>query len=490
MQATSKSYAEEAEAFLAEFEEEYYQNGAGLKSTFDLTPIYEKYAHLFSADEVNRLLTSCRTKQDRHLAQFAACQHLDRSVCALTDEITTAETQATLEWDGAEIPYRMGILLASKESDRQRRADLSRRLSCLTAQMNEARAARVSHLHAQAKQLGFEGYRELCDDLLNLRLDWLNRQMSVLLAESESLWEQELGGYLGEAGVPPHEAHMADLRYLLTAPQFDHLFPGEHALPLLRKTLSAMGIDLDAHENLHLDTDERDLKSPRAFCSPVRVPSDIRLVTTPRGGWEDYNMLFHETGHALHFAHTDPTAPFAFRCLGDYSVAEAHAFTLNMVLRSRFWLRDLAGVAAPAAYFRFVRFYQLYYLRRIGARLAYELELHALDAPTDDLAARYAERLGQALKVQISPEEYLSDIDDGLYSACYLRAWILEVQLRLKLIEQFGEAWFTRPEAGDFLRGLWAYGQEFKADATARKLGYPGLQVEPLIADLTSPVEA
>ena len=490
MRPTSEGYNEEAESFLAELEEEYYQNGAGLKSTFDLTPIYEKYAHLFSADEVKHLLASCRTKQDRYLARFAASHHLDHSVCALTDEITTAETQATLEWDGADLPYRMGILLASKESNRQRRADLSRQLSCLTAQMNEARAARVFQLHAQAKQLGFEGYRELCDDLLDLRLDWLNRQMTTLLAESESLWEQELRDYLGEAGVPPHEAHMADLRYVLTAPQFDHLFPGEHALPLLKKTLVAMGIDLDAHGNLHLDTDERELKSPRAFCSPVRVPSDIRLVTTPRGGREDYNMLFHETGHALHFAHTDPKAPFAFRCLGDYSVAEAHAFILNMVLRSPSWLRDIAGIPASAAYLRFARFYQIYYLRRIGSRLAYELELHALDAPTDDLPARYANRLGQALKVQISPEEYLSDVDDGFYSACYLRAWMLEVPLRLKLIEEFGEAWFTRPEAGDFLRGLWAYGQEFTADELAQQFGYPGLQVEPLIADLTSPVEA
>jgi len=160
------------------------------------------------------------------------------------------------------------------------------------------------------------------------------------------------------------------------------------------------------------------------------------------------------------------------------------------LVRSPAWLRQALGVIADDSYRRLARFFQIHYLRRIGARLAYELELHALDAPTDDLPCRYAERLGQALKVQISPEEYLSDIDDGLYSACYLRAWILEVQLRLKLIKEFGEAWFTRPEAGDFLRGLWSHGQEFTADELAQQLGYPGLQVEPLIADLTSPVEA
>jgi len=490
MHPMRESYAAEAESFLAELEEEYYQNGAGLKNTFNLAPIYEKYEHLFALGRVTEILASQHTKEDRYQAQFAASQYLDRSVCVFTDEITTTETQATLEWDGAEIPYRLGILLTSKEPDRRRRADLFRRVSCLTAQMNEARAARIGRLHAQARELGFEGYRELYDNLLGRRLDSLSRQMSALLAESDSLWEQELNRYLCDADVPRDEAHVADLRYLLTAPQFDQLFPGEHALPLLRKTLAAMGIDLDSLGNLHLDTDERELKSPRAFCSPVRVPSDIRLVTTPRGGLEDYNMLFHETGHALHFAHTAPAAPFAFRCLGDNSVTEAYAFLLNMVLRNPAWLQEVAAISASTAYLRFARFYQLHYLRRIGARLAYELELHAVDAPTDYLAPVYAERLGQALKVHISPEEYLSDIDDGFYSACYLRAWILEVQLRLKLIEEFGEAWFTRREAGDFLKGLWAHGQEFTADEVAQQLGYPGLQVEPLIADLTSPVEA
>ncbi len=490
MPAGRETSPAQEESFLAEMEEEYYQNGAGLKNTFDLTPIYEKYAHLFTAGRVKDLLASRQTKEDRYLAQFAAFQYLGRAVSALTDEIATAETQATLEWEGAEIPYRAGLLLATKEPDRRRRAELSGRARSVMAQMNEVRAARIAQLHAQVERLGFDSYRAFCDELLGLGLDRLSRQMDVLLAESESLWDRELTGHLAGVEVPREEAHLADLRHLLTAPQFDPLFPGERALPAVKRTVANLGIDLDSLENLHLDAEERELKSPRPFCSPVRVPSDVRLVTMPRGGREDYNMLLHETGHALHFTHADPAAPFAFRCLGDNSVTEGYAFLLNLLLRSPAWLGEVAGLAASGAYLRFARFYQLYYLRRLGARLGYEQELHGRGAPAGDLAALYVERLEQALKVQIPPEEHLFDIDDGFYSACYLRAWMLEVQLRQKLIQEFGERWFARPEAGGFLKGLWAHGLEFTADELAQRLGYPGLQVEPLIADLVSPVEA
>ena len=490
MMPPNETYAAEAESFLSELEKEYYQNGAGLKDTFDLAPIYGRYAHLFSADRVRNILASRRSKEDRFLAQFAASQYLERSVCALTDEITTAETQATLSWDDAEIPYRAGLALVLEEADRNRRRELIHRVHAITSQLDGARSARVAKLHQSAKLLGFETYTDLCDELLGIRVEWLATQMDGLLGETERIWEQDLSGYLSDRGLHPDTAHVTDLRHILRAPHFDAFFPKEQLLAVATTTLKGMGIDVRSLANLKIDTAQRKLKSPRSFCCRVHVPSDIRLVLMPRGGREDYMMLFHETGHALHFAYADPAAPFAFRYLGDNSVTECYAFLLQLLVGNPAWLREALGVIADDSYRRLARFFQIYYLRRIGARLAYELELHALDAPTDDLPARYAERLGQALKVQISPEEYLSDVDDSFYSACYLRAWILEVQLRLKLIEEFGEAWFTRSEAGDFLRGLWAHGQEFTAEEIARKLGYPGLQVEPLIADLTSPVEA
>jgi hypothetical protein len=77
---------------------------------------------------------------------------------------------------------------------------------------------------------------------------------------------------------------------------------------------------------------------------------------------------------------------------------------------------------------------------------------------------RYVERMYDALKIEVSPVDYLADVDPGFYSSSYLRAWAFESALRGFLREEFGRAWFTRPEAGSLLRELWSEGQRPTAD--------------------------
>jgi hypothetical protein len=64
---------------------------------------------------------------------------------------------------------------------------------------------------------------------------------------------------------------------------------------------------------------------------------------------------------------------------------------------------------------------------------------------------------------------------------------MLEVQLRHRLADEFGERWFASAQAGESLRQLWALGQELTAEELVQRLGYPGLHIEPLIADVTAP---
>ena len=71
---------------------------------------------------------------------------------------------------------------------------------------------------------------------------------------------------------------------------------------------------------------------------------------------------------------------------------------------------------------------------------------------------RYVELLGDALKIEPSPVDYLGDIDPSFYVSSYLRSWAFEAQLRSHLREEFGNAWFARREAGSLLRELWGEG--------------------------------
>ena len=105
----------------------------------------------------------------------------------------------------------------------------------------------------------------------------------------------------------------------------------------------------------------------------------------------------------------------------------------------------------------------LWLVRRYCAKLIYEIEFHAVDDVTT-MRQRYVELLTDALKVAPSDTDYLSDIDDGFYASQYLRAWAFEAQLRAYLREKFGNAWFSRRDAGGLLRELWSEGQKPTAD--------------------------
>ncbi|MFQ6000989.1 MAG: hypothetical protein ACE5LG_04905 [Anaerolineae bacterium] len=478
-----EEFERDIEAFTQEETREFYLVGAGLKKELELAPIYERYAHLFSLDAVKRTLDQAIDKRRRYIAEFLTLGYLENKVKSLTEEITNAMLRATVEWDGEEIPYLNLPLLIANEARMERRHRLDELRREVTATANPERRERWGELHSEAEGLGFPNYVTLCDQLRGLSLAWLSEQMQTLLDETGEIYFSHLGFFLDSMGVPEAEATTADIAYLFRAPQFDTFFPQGQMIPSLVKTLAGVGIDLYRQENLELDTEPRPLKSPRAFCAPIRVPEEVKLVIKPQGGREDYESLFHEAGHAEHFVNTRADLPTAFRRMGDNSVTEGYAFLLAYLMINRRWLSRILGVEGGGEYLRLALFSKLYFLRRYASKLLYEQELHT------DLAGaekRYVSILGENLGVKIGPEYYLDDVDDAFYVAQYLRAWIFEVQMHRYLEERFGYLWFTSPEAGRYLVSLWQQGQEFTVDELAADMGYEGLDIGPLLEELTS----
>ena len=234
-------------------------------------------------------------------------------------------------------------------------------------------------------------------------------------------------------------------------------------LPALEATLGDLGIDLHAQKNVHLDLEERPLKTPRAFCAPIEVPGKVMLVIQPMGGADDWRALFHEAGHTEHFAHTSPDLSVEDRRLGDNAVTEGWAMLLQHLIDEPAWLLRRLDVPRPQEFAAEGATGLLYFVRRYCAKLLYELEFHAADDPTA-LQPRYVELLTDALKIEPSPTDYLGDIDSSFYVTAYLRSWAFEAQLRAFLRERFGNTWFTRKDAGSLLRELWSEGQRMNAD--------------------------
>ncbi len=480
------TFSERAERFYGELMREQYLVGAGLKSQLELAPIYARYADLFAEPSVReRIAASGDGKEAQHLADFAVTSYIDHSVQGLTEAIANAELRATVAWDDRLIPYQDVHTVLVREADYVRRHDLQQRQLAVMARENPHRLERVESQHDLARRLGFGNYRAMIERLRGWDLPILLKALKPLLAETDDIFEDKLEKYLAAARVPRRRANTADVAFVLRAPEFDDFFPGYRLLPVFKQTVAALGFQVESTPGLHLDTEPRPLKSARAFCQPVQVPSDVFLVTKPVGGHADYRAFFHELGHAEHFTHVDRNLPFAFRYLGDEAISETFAFLFEGITGTPRWLVDVLRVPLRDAerYRRFALFQKLWLLRRSVAKLEYELVMHA-EGPSG-METAYRDLLGESLHLPIPPERYLEDVDDAFYAAGYLRAWIFERQLESFLWDRFGEGWYESPEAGKFLHSLWAIGMRDPVDELARtRLGVKGLDPAPLIEQL------
>ena len=268
-----------------------------------------------------------------------------------------------------------------------------------------------------------------------------------------------------------------DVPRLFRAPVWDPQFPGRRMLPALEATLADLGIDLDAQENVHLDVEQRPLKTPRAFCAPIEIPDKVMLVIQPMGG--PTTGARSSTRPATPSTSRTPRRDLSVeeRRLGDNAVTEGWAMLLQHLTDEPAWLTRRLDFPRPDEFAAEGAVGLLYFVRRYCAKLLYELEFHAADDPTT-MRDRYVEILGDALKIDPSPTDYLGDIDAGFYVTSYLRSWAFEAQLREHLREEFGNAWFAQREAGSLLRELWSLGQKPTAEELLEDVTGATLEME------------
>jgi hypothetical protein len=485
------SLRDTVEAFTRDANREFYLHGSGQKDSLEIAAIVDRYGDAFTPEAVRACLDAANSATDdaerrRHtaLAQAVAESCMERELAALGDELATAEAQATVDLDGEQIPYFSAAVMVQNERDRERRRAIDAARRVVVARLNPQRERLFRRHHELIGELGFDGYVEFYSTLKGIDVQALGEQMRAFLRRTDDLYRQHIAPWFEQViGVPFEDAERHDAALLFRMTEQDSWFQSERMLPSLRETLMGLGVALDDQPNVHLDTEDRPKKNPRAFCAPVRTPDEVYLVIRPSGGYQDFRALFHEAGHTEHFAHVERTRPFEERDLGDNSVTEAFAFTMEHLLLDGNWIGDSLGVdgAALRTLVHQAHVYYLYMIRRYAAKLTYEVELHSGGPATmQRMPERYAQWLTENLGFRYSPESWLDDVDPGFYSSQYLRAWMLEAQLRERWREQHGERWWGPGKAGDELRTLWSLGQALPAHLLATELGMRELGIDAL----------
>ncbi len=475
------------EAMHQELGREYYLTGAGLKREATFQTIYDKYASLLTDDA----LEAARAAGSEALLEWIVGVRAGRLVAPLEERQLTWEQSAVVQVEGRAIPYLRVPIELSNEPDREARLTIDQqRARLVAAQLNPLRREWFAREHAALAGLGYPDYVAGIARLSGIDLAALGAACSAFLAATGDLYRDALARLVNRrVGVPLGQLMRADVGWAFRAGDYDGGFPLEGLVETAVRQMRDMGVDAHQSGRVRFDTDERPDKQPRAFCVPVRVPDEVYLVLRPRGGHQDYRTLWHEMGHAVHFASIDPARSFADRWLGDNSVTEGFAMLLDHLTADPGWLARYTGLSrAQVDDLRYeLLVYDLYGVRRYAAKLGYELLLHGGDL--SDGADAYAERLTEATLFRYDGADWLVDVDPAFYAARYLRAWQLEAAVTTTLVERYDEDWYRNPRAGAFLQHVMSRGQAEPADRLVQEITGSPLSFDPLVERLQTALQ-
>jgi oligoendopeptidase F len=472
-------YREEADRFQAELMEEYYLHLAGIKPDLELEPIYERHAELTTLDAARSIgAAAADDRRTTELWRFACDGYMGNLTKKHVERINELEATLKVVAGDDEVGYRMVRPTIANTEDRAKRRALDEgRCELEDEHLNPIYLETTGIVSDATRALGSATYYDL-HLRFGFRLPELAEQCRAFLDSTERLYETSADRlFRARAGVALEGARRWDVPRVFRAPEWDPQFPSDRLVPALETTLDQLGIDLRSQPNVILDVEQRDNKSPRAFCAPIVVPDRVALVIQPIGGVDDWRALFHEAGHTEHFANTSRDLAMEERRLGDNAVTEGWAFLFEHLVHDPAWLSRRLDFPRASEFITESMTGLLYLVRRYCAKLLYEIELHqAADATT--MKSRYVELLGDALKIEPSPTDWLADVDGGFYVTEYLRAWALESQVSFYLRERFGNAWFTSRDAGVLLRELWSLGQKPTADELLAELTGAEIEME------------
>lgn len=493
-------YRRDYAAYCSAFELAHYQHRAGFEKELHLEPLYERYGDLFKLDGVASIQqayeeTPAHLETERTglrvLSGAARIGFLEAQARELTDEVALCESAARVEWNKERIPVNNVPKLISNESEPLRRRDLYARWVDVGRACQDLRAARLESFHESARVLGFDSYRALYTDITGTDFEQLKKLTGSFLERTDAAYTSALARAVARdlPGVRFDELEHADYLYFQRMTWLDSFFPAEGLINTYADAMKGLGIRVEQQPNIHIDAEPRPFKNPRPACFRIHPPDDVRLLIAPVGGAYDYTMLFHEAGHAQHFGWSSRELIRRypeFLYAPDQATSEGHAFLLNHLFQDAGWLIEhLGGIQLEQAR-RIARDLALLTcsnVRRRCASLRYELELHdSSGVRSERLAASYSDALFEATRFRRSPALYLTDVDDGFYSAAYLRAWGFEVSLREHLRTRWGRRWWTSRKAGDELIDLWNTSSRYTVEELASLIGFGEISFD-LLAD-------
>ena len=452
----------------------------GLKDEQKIAPILKKYDWLYDLSTVNfvkenyKKETKPNIKEQLRLLFFELADFfLYKKVAEIDDRLSTFFNKTEVELDGEKISfYNLGPLI-SKTADFGKRERLYEAgLRVIKKANSDYLLMLESALKSTKSDLNFDGYIDFYQNKKTIDYNLFQNLVFKINSQLQGLYREKMNKFVEKnLNCLWKNLKSCHLSYLLVLNRFDQYFPKEKLMPVFEASMKDLGFNIKNQPNIQIDTEERPKKNPRAVCYPAKVPQEIHLIIKPIGGFYDFTAFFHEAGHSEHHAHVKASLPFAFRHLeSSNALAELFSFLFESLTRNPLWLEkylDLTKKTANQITYD-SEMANFYLLIRYLAKFCYEYQLFS----SGDFSVGpqlYAKTLTKFTNFIYDPIAYLDDLDDGFYSADYLRAWIGHSQLVAFFEKKFGGNWFEKKEAGEWLKKIWELGSQFELEEVLEK---------------------
>jgi oligoendopeptidase F len=228
-----------------------------------------------------------------------------RDVYSLRNSINEKIVGFRPEVRGEPVSFSERSRILTKETDRGLRRDAYLAMRPLDQAIRSDLVELIARRNERAGSLGAGDFASFSlrqssisrDDLISLfdRIEDATRDSHRALLERSA----------AELGIDRLEPW--DIRYAVERAVAlpDEYFPKDAIVPKIESLFASFGIDLPA---LGIDLVIRDIPFG-GLCFGIRIPDDIRILANPKDGHRDYEVLFHEYGHAVHDKFIDQPSP-------------------------------------------------------------------------------------------------------------------------------------------------------------------------------------
>lgn len=312
------------------------------------------------------------------------------------------------------------------------------------------------------ERFGYANYSRYCESKKQISFDdWASHSREFLSA-TESIYKTQMARWVEESvGRPFKNINRYHALRLLNINGYDDFFKGLQFQCLVQTTLEKIGLDLFKDPRMVFELSDSPLKNFDALCVGIDIPGEIHVIMKPVGGLLDLETLLHESGHAVFLSHVSSEIPLEYRRFyRSSSLDEAFAFLFMELAENPVWLSEIARMDLKDAdsLSSKSRTKKLCLIRRyMGKFLAEKLYFENQDIKNSGYYCSYME---DATGFEHEPEGYLIDMETDFYSLDYVLAWSGAAILKRTLHDLYGEDWFTKPAAGNFLKEIASSGRK------------------------------